>query len=151
MTGTRNPRRKRRKLITTASAVLASLMIPRAMALCSSSSAVRSAATSDSATSARRMIRVVSVPEEQWRQRAAEHSARVRNLLAPGLTDIDHPMNSGTRRQLRRDSGTSSADYFTALDPQNPVYNFLIEYYGLKGVKGPRRLARWSPDPSLLL
>ena len=91
------------------------------------------------------------MPEEQWRQKAAEHSARVRNLLAPGLTDIDHPMNSGIRRQPGRDSGTSSADYFTALDPQNPVYNFLIEYYGLKGVKGPRRLARWSPDPSLLL
>ena len=152
MTATRNPRRKRHKLITAASVVLVShRMLPMAMALCSSS-AVRSAATSASAAGARRMIRVVSVPEEQWRQRAAEHSARVRNLLAPGLTDIDHPMNSGRRRQLRRDSGTSSsADYFTALDPQNPVYNFLIEYYGLKGAKGPRRLARWSPDPSLLL
>ena len=154
MTATRNPRRKRHKLISTAaSVVLVShrmIHVPRAMALCSSS-AVRSAATSASATGARRMIRVVSMPEEQWRQKAAEHSARVRNLLAPGLTDIDHPMNSGIRRQPGRDSGTSSADYFTALDPQNPVYNFLIEYYGLKGVKGPRRLARWSPDPSLLL
>lgn len=36
------------------------------------------------------------------------------------------------------------------MDPVNPIYNFLIEYYGLKGVKGPRRLARWAPDPKLL-
>ena len=31
------------------------------------------------------------------------------------------------------------------------MYNFLIEYYGLGGTKGTRRLARWSPDPRLLL
>jgi hypothetical protein len=31
------------------------------------------------------------------------------------------------------------------------VYNFLIEYYGLKGAKGPKRLARWSPNPALVL
>ena len=42
-------------------------------------------------------------------------------------------------------------DDWTALDPVNPVYNFLIEYYGLKGAKGPRRLGRWSPNPKLLL
>lgn len=41
-------------------------------------------------------------------------------------------------------------DDWTALDPINPIYNFLIEYYGLKGAKGPRRLARWAPDPKLL-
>jgi len=41
-------------------------------------------------------------------------------------------------------------DDWTALDPVNPIYNFLIEYYGLKGAKGPRRLARWAPDPKLL-
>jgi hypothetical protein len=44
-----------------------------------------------------------------------------------------------------------SVDGWTALDARNPTYNFLIEYYGLKGTKGPRRLARWSPDPALLL
>lgn len=47
------------------------------------------------------------------------------------------------------DDGATGA-VWTALDPKNPVYNFLIEYYGLKGSKGPRRLARWSPDPSQL-
>ena len=42
-------------------------------------------------------------------------------------------------------------DEWTALDPVNPIYNFLIEYYGIKGAKGARRLGRWAPDPSLLL
>jgi hypothetical protein len=36
------------------------------------------------------------------------------------------------------------------LDRENPVFNFLIEYYGLKGAKGPKRLARWSPNPVLV-
>ena len=94
-------------------------------------------------------MQVVTVPEDQWRQQAAEHTDRVRSLLAPGMTDIDHQLNSGIRRQLRRANPKGGS--WTALDPENPVYNFLIEYYGLKGVKGPRRLARWSPDPSLLL
>jgi hypothetical protein len=42
-------------------------------------------------------------------------------------------------------------EIWTALNGKNPIYNFLIEYYGLKGAKGPRRLGRWSPDPTLLL
>jgi len=105
-------------------------------------------ALSASRTCARRM-RVVTVPEYHWRTKALEHSDRVRTLLAPGMTGIDHPMNSGRRRQLRHSNAAD--DLWTALDPKNPVYNFLIEYYGLKGAKGPRRLARWSPDPSLLL
>lgn len=39
---------------------------------------------------------------------------------------------------------------WTALDGKNPIYNFLIEYCGLKGAKGPRGLSRWSPNPQLL-
>lgn len=31
------------------------------------------------------------------------------------------------------------------LDPRHPVYNFLVSYYNLRGAKGCRRLARWSP------
>ena len=77
-------------------------------------------------------MRVVTVPEDQWRQQAAEHADRVRNLLAPGMTGIDHQLNSGMRRQLRRSNAKDGS--WTALDPENPVYNFLIEYYGLKGV-----------------
>ena len=54
-------------------------------------------------------------------------------------------------RRRRRQRPPSSDDNWTALDPVHPVYNFLVEYYGLAGSKGPRRLARWSPDPKLLL
>jgi hypothetical protein len=39
----------------------------------------------------------------------------------------------------------------TALHPKHPIYNFLIEYYGLKGQKGTRRMARWAPTPQLLM
>jgi hypothetical protein len=37
------------------------------------------------------------------------------------------------------------------IDPKNPVCSFFIEYYGLKDLKGPIRLARWTPSPGLLL
>jgi len=108
-----------------------------------------------------RRLYVVKVPEHVWREEAALHRRRIRDLLLPGLTPADHELNSSSARQGRR--GRSRAmepqklsycgddDKWTALDPKNPVYNFLIEYYGLKGRKGPRRLARWSPDPTTLL
>lgn len=91
--------------------------------------------------------RVVILSENTWRHAASRHSERMRNLLAPGLTPPDHPINAGAQRQRNQ---RRKRDGWTALDPVNPVYNFLIEYYGLKGAKGPRRLARWSPDPALL-
>jgi hypothetical protein len=95
---------------------------------------------------------VVRIPEQVWRTAARNHQNRIRTLLLPGLTSIDAPINSGLRRQ-QSDRPTPSHHQleWTALDPKNPVYNFLIEYYGLKGAKGPRRLARWSPklDPLL--
>ena len=95
---------------------------------------------------------MISVPESLWRPAATSHSDRIRKLLAPGLTGINHPMNSGRRRQLGRNNSKDQHERsWTALDSQNPVYNFLIEYYGLKGAKGPKRLARWSPDPALLM
>lgn len=82
----------------------------------------------------------------------------IREMLQPGLTLADHALNSGQgRRRRRRRPGSSplqtqhyNDDWCTALDPKHPVYNFLIEYYGLKGSKGPRRLARWSPNPALV-
>ena len=91
--------------------------------------------------------RVVILSENTWRHAASRHAERMRDLLGPGLTPPDHPLNAGARRQNQR----RKRDGWTALDPAHPVYNFLIEYYGLKGAKGPRRLARWSPDPALLL
>ena len=42
-------------------------------------------------------------------------------------------------------------DSFRALDQQHAVYNFLHDYYHVKGAKGTRRLARWSAGPSALL
>jgi hypothetical protein len=88
---------------------------------------------------------VIRIPQQIWRQAARQHQERIRNLLQPGLTSMDHPLNAA-RKRFR-----DPQDWVTALCPKHPVYNFLIEYYGLKGAKGPRRLARWSPSPGLLL
>ncbi len=92
--------------------------------------------------------RLIRIPQSVWRQAANRHQERVRELLAPGLTPSDHPLNSGLRRNRNRES---EKDWVTALDPQHPIYNFLIEYYGIKGAKGTRQLARWSPSPAILL
>lgn len=90
--------------------------------------------------------RLITISEHVWRTAASNHKRRVQSLLQPGLTSIEEQINSGNRRRDNR-----FVDDWTALDPVNPIYNFLIEYYGIKGAKGPRRLARWSPDPALLL
>lgn len=95
---------------------------------------------------------IVRIAEPIWRQAASRHSNRIRELLRPGLTPPDHVLNSGIHRQSRsrRPQAGCTTDQWTALDPKHPVYNFLIEYYGLKGAKGPKRLARWSPNPNLV-
>ncbi len=103
--------------------------------------------------------RIVRLPESVWRTAALEHQQQIYNLLKPGLTDRHtHPINTGQQRPSppshRYDDGNDDDDddkhhnkdvTWTALDPTNPIYNFLIEYYGIKGVKGVKRLARWSP------
>eukprot|EP00522_Entomoneis_paludosa_P012169 CAMPEP_0172446948 /NCGR_PEP_ID=MMETSP1065-20121228/6376_1 /TAXON_ID=265537 /ORGANISM="Amphiprora paludosa, Strain CCMP125" /LENGTH=403 /DNA_ID=CAMNT_0013198137 /DNA_START=41 /DNA_END=1252 /DNA_ORIENTATION=+ len=94
---------------------------------------------------------LVRLSESVWRAQAAQHSRRIRELLQPGLTGSDHVLNTGRKRQLALSEKKREPAAWTALNPQHPIYNFLIEYYGLKGVKGTRRLARWAPDPSLLL
>lgn len=91
---------------------------------------------------------VVRVSERVWRSVAMQHQETIQSLLGPGLTSLDHPLNSGTRKQYQKQG---KDEWVTALDPSNPIYNFLIEYYGLKGAKGTRRLSRWSPSPGLLL
>jgi hypothetical protein len=83
--------------------------------------------------------KLVRIPEASWRSAATKHAEGIRALLQPGLTA---PV---VARKEKRTGG------LTALDAKHPVYNFLVEYYGLKGAKGPRRLARWSPDPALLM
>ncbi|KAL9183944.1 hypothetical protein ACHAXT_002030 [Thalassiosira profunda] len=93
--------------------------------------------------------KLVTVRESTWRAAAAHHTSRIKSLLQPGLTSPDHPLNSGRNRGNRQQR--KDWEDWTALDPINPVFNFLIEYYGLKGAKGARRLGRWAPDPRLLL
>mmetsp|Transcript_28219 Transcript_28219/g.56775 ORF Transcript_28219/g.56775 Transcript_28219/m.56775 type:complete len:514 (-) Transcript_28219:202-1743(-) len=90
--------------------------------------------------------KIITISETIWRKAASNHSQRIRHLLQPGLTPLEHNFNSGKSKRRRQ----HYVDDWTALDPVNPIYNFLIEYYGLKGAKGPRRLARWAPDPKLL-
>jgi hypothetical protein len=69
--------------------------------------------------------------------------------LAPGKRQI----KPGKSRKADTESfqGDSDKNGVTGLDPKHPIYNFLIEYYGLKGAKGVKRLLRWSPSPQLML
>ncbi|KAL7499092.1 hypothetical protein ACHAWT_007603 [Skeletonema menzelii] len=90
--------------------------------------------------------KLITISEKVWRKQASAHSQRIRRLLQPGLTPLEHNIDSGKSKRRQQ----HYVDDWTALDPVNPIYNFLIEYYGLKGAKGPRRLARWAPDPKLL-
>ncbi len=93
--------------------------------------------------------KLIILSEKIWREAALKHRKRILSLLQPGLTPLNDQINTGTRR--RNGTAKQYVDEWTALDPKNPIYNFLIEYYGVKGSKGPRRLGRWAPDPSLLL
>ena len=68
------------------------------------------------------------LPAEVWRAQAAHHRRRVHKLLSPGFV-----------------AGSDK------LDDANPVYNFLSQYYNVRGTKGIRRLARWSPGLDVLL
>ncbi|KAL7534379.1 hypothetical protein ACHAXR_008201 [Thalassiosira sp. AJA248-18] len=98
--------------------------------------------------------KIITIREKIWRTAASKHSHRIKSLLQPGLISPDHPRNYGRQKrgnQQRGGAGRFVDDGWTALDPINPIYNFLIEYYGLKGAKGPRRLGRWAPDPKILL
>ncbi|KAL3787488.1 hypothetical protein HJC23_001138 [Cyclotella cryptica] len=72
------------------------------------------------------------LPESQWRHDAKLHVEHMRALLSPGFT-TSAPA-AGTR---------------PSLDPRHPIYNFLVEYYGIKGSKGVHRLMRWCPPFSL--
>lgn len=90
----------------------------------------------------------IRIPCKIWRAAASQHQERIHSILKPGLTSLDHPLNVDLRKQYKKEG---SVEWVTALDPKNPIYNFLIEYYGLKGAKGVRKLCRWSPSPGLLM
>jgi hypothetical protein len=98
--------------------------------------------------------------EPIWRNAAKIHSQKIRDLLLPGLTSNDHHLNSVVPTINKRKKSNYylhathdvTEEYpITALNPKHPIYNFLIEYYGLKGTKGVRRLMRWSPNPEILI
>ena len=92
--------------------------------------------------------KIITISEKVWRKAASTHSQRIRHLLQPGLLPLENTVsnNSGSNKsqQKSRRRQQHYVDDWTGLDPINPIYNFLIEYYGLKGAKGPRRLARWA-------
>ena len=71
--------------------------------------------------------KLITISENVWRKAASKHSQQIETLLQPGLTSLDHAINSG-----RRTNNRQYQDDWSALDPVNPIYNFLIEYYGLK-------------------
>lgn len=74
------------------------------------------------------------VPELTWRNDAAEHKARIEALLSPGLSQ-------------RQSNGPQNMKSGRSLNSRHPVYNFLIQYYGIKDSKGVNRLMRWCPTP----
>ena len=71
--------------------------------------------------------KLITISEKVWRKAALKHSQQIKTLLQPGLTSLDHAINSG-----RMTNNRQHQDDWSALDPVNPIYNFLIEYYGLK-------------------
>lgn len=73
--------------------------------------------------------------EATWRTAAREHRNAVLTLLQPGFV-----------KSTNRDHKTH--DEQLVLDRQNPIYNFIADYYGFKGSKGVKRLLRWSPGPN---
>jgi hypothetical protein len=74
--------------------------------------------------------------ETVWRTAAVAHRTAVLELLQPGLV-----VAVGDHQQHKKEPGR-------ILDRQNPIYNFLVDYYGFKGAKGVKRLLRWSPGSS---
>jgi len=97
---------------------------------------------------------LVTLSESTWRLAATRHAERIRSILGPGLLERrQQQQQSFTKNKFNNNDRqrTQFVDEWTGLDPKNPIFNFMIEYYGIKGSKGTRRLARWSPDPALLL
>lgn len=92
---------------------------------------------------------MIRIRETVWRRAALDHRNKIKSLLEPGLVGTDHPLMASVRKRFR-DDNDNDEQWTTMLDPKHPVYNFLVEYYGLKGMKGPKRLARWSPGIGLL-
>ena len=85
---------------------------------------------------------LVTLPESIWRPAALAHTERMRALVSPGFVETAEHLTHDKKpsRRFRH-----ANDGWRALDPRHPVYNFMLEYYALKGAKSTRRLGRWSP------
>jgi hypothetical protein len=84
---------------------------------------------------------ITRLAEQTWRQSAQAHQVSVHALLAPGM--LPAPSVKPDKAHKHKDIADSR---WRALDVAHPIYNFLRDYYGIKGVQGVRRLARWSPS-----
>ena len=84
-------------------------------------------------------VGLVSLPESHWRPRAADHRQRITRLLRPGFVPMP-PEHS------RHYVPSALPDDLRALRGDHAVFNFLQHYYHIKGAKGTKRLARWSPE-----
>ena len=91
-------------------------------------------------------MRIAVIREEVWRPLAVKHSERVWNILRPGLIPSgNNNLLIDTKKKKERKVMEVTDEDGGRLDPYNPIYNFMLEYYGIKGTKGCRRIARWSP------
>ena len=90
-----------------------------------------------------------TLPEATWRRRADAHTERMRALLAPGFVPATPPPLTSKGTPSVRVRG--SEDGWLALSTTHPVYNFLEEYYHIRGAKGTRKLARFSAGPAVTL
>lgn len=84
----------------------------------------------------------VTIPEPTWRAASTAHAERMRALVAPGFVEVANHLTRDSRPSPRFQK---SDDGWLALDAKHPVYNFMLDYYALKGAKSMRRLGRWSP------
>jgi len=78
----------------------------------------------------------VSLAEHVWRPKAEAHKRRVLELLEEGFAPADHVP--------RRYEEQTKKDGFRKLNEKHAVFNFLHEYYNVRGAKGTRRMGRWS-------
>lgn len=103
-----------------------------------------------------------SIQQQQRRQRnnIIQKQARIIQssaAAAASQSQSQKPQDNKGQQQQEKQPNNDNLYHFQdeswirPLDPKNPICNFLIEYYGLKGHKGVKRLARWSPSPNLLL
>ena len=94
----------------------------------------------------------IIMEELEWRQEAQNHAEKVFNILSPGMLPLEQSSQSSqsfnNRKTKRAHNEGINSFSWRGLDPYNPIYNFLIEYYGIRGAKGCRRLGRWSPPMS---